>query len=345
MNTHSLSAIIFAGFAVLLGTACQTATQQDVESLGQKSEALGLPGYYDYTTTRVIGRIYDLAGRDLNGVSLNGKVLDGHLVVSVGLSSAKVQGVTAREVSLDGSVFTGRSGSGKALKAEQWVGAEFTALLDDGESIALRIDERVVSKERSERDVVRYVVSYPTLEGRSSLCGEDQNGNPIAAIPLQGRWNYEAGAAGGGDKIDDPTVFTFACDGFVLAKCVHMGYHPWWPVMICTKGHGCEKSTLSAHHQACTRMLRADYCGNGLSHTVDGTAVNAYDGIGVRSDGEAWNLEAEWTASGARCAAVERISEPNQPSCWPQLESATCGDPANFGSGTLIMSEVEPAQQ
>jgi hypothetical protein len=122
-----------------------------------------------------------------------------------------------------------------------------------------------------------------------------------------------------------------------------MGYRPWWPMLKCTKGQGCEMSTLSEHHQACARMLRADYCGNGLSHTVDGTAINAYDDVGVRVDGEKWAFEAEWTAAGARCAAVERIAEQNLPSCWQQLSSSTCGNLVDFKTGTLLFSEVETA--
>ena len=35
--------------------------------------------------------------------------------------------------------------------------------------------------------------------------------------------------------------------------------------------------SLASYHQACTRMARADYCGDGTSHTQDGTWIEYYD--------------------------------------------------------------------
>ncbi|HEU4408415.1 MAG TPA: ADYC domain-containing protein [Polyangiaceae bacterium] len=38
-------------------------------------------------------------------------------------------------------------------------------------------------------------------------------------------------------------------------------------------------TTLQNHLVACTRMLRADDCGDGTSYTVNGTTINLYDGV------------------------------------------------------------------
>jgi ADYC domain len=45
---------------------------------------------------------------------------------------------------------------------------------------------------------------------------------------------------------------------------------------------------LQNHLTACTRMLRADDCGDGKSWTVTGALINLYDGIGVQIDPQSW---------------------------------------------------------
>jgi hypothetical protein len=87
-------------------------------------------------------------------------------------------------------------------------------------------------------------------------------------------------------------------------------------------------------------MLRADYCGDGISHTEDGVMINVYDGLGIRVDSMDWQIEAEWSDDGAVCAARERL-DLLTPSCSNDLGRDACGDPAHFDDVTLLISEVE----
>jgi hypothetical protein len=69
----------------------------------------------------------------------------------------------------------------------------------------------------------------------------------------------------------DARRISFACTGAVAYKCVTWGYHP-----------GADPSSLGWRaHQACTRMARADYCGNGHTHTRVNTEIVFYDFAGV----------------------------------------------------------------
>jgi ADYC domain len=120
------------------------------------------------------------------------------------------------------------------------------------------------------------------------------------------------------------------------------GYKPWRKALVCAKGQGCTKVNLADHHQACTRMLRADYCGDGTSYTVDDVEINVYDGLGIRVDSEAWASEAEWDADGALCLSSPRISA-SQPTCAGALKRASCGQTTSFGSGALLISEYSVA--
>lgn len=102
---------------------------------------------------------------------------------------------------------------------------------------------------------------------------------------LSGTWDET------GQHINNDNV-TVACTSGVLAKCVRMGYKPWKQVA---------GVSLREYHQACTRMARADYCGNGISHTKDGTLIDVYDRLGIQQPDQDSNLvfEAAWGVDGA----------------------------------------------
>ena len=57
-----------------------------------------------------------------------------------------------------------------------------------------------------------------------------------------------------------------------MGKCILWGYQPWSTKNEC-KGSKCRTQALDPWLQACTRMVRADYCGDGRSYTFDGTPI------------------------------------------------------------------------
>jgi hypothetical protein len=168
------------------------------------------------------------------------------------------------------------------------------------------------------------------------------DGRLIAVTAVSGRWDYRQGVRAGGDWIDDPAAFTFACMEAAIAKCLLLGYKPWQSVNRCTAS-GCARLSLAKHHQACTRMLRADYCGDGTPHTVDGVVINVYDGIGLQADTERWEMEAEWDSEGARCISLPRSGnrgDAGRLRCQrPRQPPGLCGDRRHFETGTLLVSE------
>ena len=88
----------------------------------------------------------------------------------------------------------------------------------------------------------------------------------------------------------------------VLAKCVRWGFAPWVKR---------ESADMRALHQTCTRMVRADYCGDGVPHTKEGTPINLWDtaGINVRSNTPGMAFEAAWGPHGA--LRIERSRWPD----------------------------------
>lgn len=299
-------------------------------------------GIFTYSPTssswfiRLLGPSIALAGRDLNGTDLNGRVLDGHYVEGVYYAGATRNGSPAGNVWLQRSRIQGIGGlyNGQAE-------ARLVAELDDGSTLTLRIDSAARHDASVHHDVFLYTVSYETAQGWLPVCGNDaESGEPVPAIALEGRWVYEEGVADGGAHIDDPNVFTFGCVNRAIGKCVLAGYKPWRQALSCNAADGCTHISLADHHQACTRALRADYCGDGVSHTEDGMVINFYDAMNVRVDAVGWPVEAEWDTGGARCAVAERLDAAT-PWCMQSLYDPSCGQWDAFGSGTLLITEYD----
>jgi len=115
------------------------------------------------------------------------------------------------------------------------------------------------------------------------------------ALAVNGVWD-ETGA-----HRDSPAQFTFACENGAIAKCVQWGYEPW---------ESRDGQSLAKVHQACTRMARADYCGNGRSHTLDGTSIDIYDTRGILTPETGTLFEADWAPDGATCINQTRRGDP-----------------------------------
>lgn len=300
-----------------------------------------LPWYDGLYTSGITGLALSLVGRDLNGTDLNGESLEGRSLAFVETAGAvDRRGDAFDEVNVTGSALNGFTNMGRFLGPKKMKRAIFMGRLADGGVLPLKINK--VKRHRAEhhRDVLLYTVSYQTERGWKPLCGRDDNGRKVAAVALKGRWDMTQGTESGGAHFADDDVFTFACDGGVLAHCVMAGYKPWRHARQCD-GETCRTVSLADHHQACTRMLRGDYCGDGTTHTEDGVEVNHYDGFNLRSDSEDWTFEAEWTPNGARCMNEERLPG-YTPACAADLVRDDCGAPNNLVDQALIFSEHPP---
>jgi hypothetical protein len=291
-------------------------------------------------------------GRFLNGRFLNGRFLNG----------TALWGVTLRgfvTLSLSGSQLV--SNSYPPLHANNLIGAFLQGKLDNGSIVVLRINDARV--DQTSTDIWLYQVSYlDPISGWNPICGRDSNGAPVPATALAGRWDYTEGTPTGGSHIVDPSNFTFACMNAALGECVSWGYAPWrTATATATPTLGAVQSTvtgllpvlgsvsllgtpesLAKAHQDCTRAVRADYCGNGTSYTVNGTAVDFYDVYGTQTSSlsaTTWHFEARWDEAGATC--LSGVRHPTMvPPCYTARWSATCGD-LTLTDDARLMTKVE----
>lgn len=268
-------------------------------------------------------------GFQLNGIDLNGPVLQGTKLNGIDLNGPVLNGPVLQGVQLNGSALQGVFSDGTRTPTQALVGAELVGRLSDGSTVPIFIDAVRENPEAKNADVVLYQVSYGA--GHEPLCSRDQGGAPVLATAIANTWDEKTGA-----RIDKADTFTFACQGAALYKCVAAGYKPWKTVDS-PKG----PVSLADYHQACTRMIRADYCGDGTSYTLDGTLIDMADGLGIQSaetgDRADFAFEAAWGADGAKCVSKTRYRLAALPQCLVDRMADACGDAPSVEPGSVSL--------
>jgi hypothetical protein len=219
-----------------------------------------------------------------------------------GGAAAQSTGDEGRIQSVDviGTAFRVTFGTGKTLEGMQLTGATISvAMLADQKPLRIRLSRILPDRMQPAGDVLLYdmrVVDSTTGDERP-LCEDAVDGGHWA-FPLRGRWDRN------GRHLSDDG-FTLTCAADAQGKCVRFGYRPW------ATGPG--GVSLAAYHQACIRMVRADYCGD-AGTTRNGVLIDYYDRLGIQhSSPSAGRLglrfEAAWNAEGALCVAHTRVPQ------------------------------------
>jgi hypothetical protein len=175
---------------------------------------------------------------------------------------------------------------GRTLRSADLVGAEI-AIDEGGKPLVIRID--AVAKDAKSAATLHTVTVRDASGVFTPYCEPDADGRR-AAFPIAGR------ASADGLLLADASRFELVCTSGAQGKCVRLGYTPWQRLDV---------------FNACVRMIRADYCGDGSSTTRDGTQIDVYDDPGVqRAEADAaMSFEAGWTPEGAVCVQHPRIPE------------------------------------
>lgn len=252
------------------------------------------------------------AARALNGIEMNGVEMNG-----VSLNDVTLGGTSLTSVHLDGSTLIGARRDGTVVTGADFVGARLKGWTVSGAKVHVRIDGYSQAG-----DVSSYAASF-------AYDDEDNQWQPVCtsggeAIPLNGTWNAD------GSKTSSDAVVTFACPGGALAKCINFGYAPW---------QSQDGTSLEPYHQACTRAIRADYCGDGTSYTQDGNQLNLYDAVGAQADAIAWTPEAEWNEGGATCISGLATRATVPVTCEAQKLDPLCGA-SGPSAGSVLVTEL-----
>jgi hypothetical protein len=181
---------------------------------------------------------------------------------------------------------------GRTLRSPELTGARLVIATPAGQAKI-----RVVAVER-DPDAKAGEVWLHTLEVEQqdgstvNLCDAGPDGRR-QAFPLNTTMHDD-----GRTEITAPDQFELICTGGARAKCIRFGYRPW-------------EAAEADLYSTCTRMVRADYCGDGAGTTKNGMSIDLYDDRRIQSaeNDPAQDFEAGWTSSGAVCVRHVRVKE------------------------------------
>jgi hypothetical protein len=217
------------------------------------------------------------------------------LLAALAPAGAGAQGIAGLEVV--GTSFKIRLTDGTILPQEKLIGARLAFTDGAGRQVRFRIESIAQDPQDPEISLYRIVAAEPETGRWVEFCGPDPDGQRLA-FPLAGTWD-ETGRQGPAS----PGAFTMACTGGAIGKCVRFGYKPWKAAP--------DGGPMEPYHQACVRMVRADYCGDGKAHTRDGTAIDPFDRQGIQTPDRLPDMrfEAAWGPGGATCIARPRLPD------------------------------------
>ena len=188
---------------------------------------------------------------------------------------------------------------GRVLTSTELIGAVLSIKDPQGNQQSVRIDAVEPDPTDPQGEILLHSLSVQdSATGTwSNLCEPGPDGL-AKAFPLSGTWTPD------GRHLRDDTAFSLACTGGAIGKCVRWGYKPWQ--------RGPHGEDLWDYHQACARMVRADYGGDGVGHTRDGTPIDVYDQAGIvppAADPAGLTFEAAWGTAGALCLRKPRLAD------------------------------------
>jgi hypothetical protein len=129
-----------------------------------------------------------------------------------------------------------------------------------------------------------------------NACLPDPDGRRLG-FPLAGAFTAD------GRYEPSPGRLLITCTGGAEGKCVRFGYKPW--------RHTPDGTPLGEAYNACVRLVRADYAGDGIGTTRNGQPIDIYDSLGVQSpaNNPAYEFEAGFSADGAVCVRHVRVKQ------------------------------------
>jgi hypothetical protein len=248
---------------------------------------------------------------ELKGLALRGLTLEEAAEMS-SLDKFVIEPEHLLALGLDNGVLRGGAPDGTRLSGVELQGVLVPFFVAEGKLAWLRIAAAEPHPDAPEL----------TLYSLQTATGENPCGAGVSGLFVPGIWDESGARHASVDHHGIASDVSYSCTTGVIAKCVAWGYAPW--------------SAGSDMHQTCTRLARADYCGNGVPHTENGTKIDVFDTRGIQSpvDAPELSFEAGWGTNGALCVSepryvdVDKNGSPQLPSCWAELPSCGTWDAA-----------------
>lgn len=246
-------------------------------------------------------------------------------IVAALLWPASGLAATPAAVTVNGTALEIPGLDGRAIAQADLAGHAFAI----GDQAVLTVRIEAVEFAAHDPSITLYTLAARQADGGwAPMCPVGIDGTR-RAMALGGYWTAD------GRHLADSDRFNLTCTAGAVGKCVLWGYKPWL------------SAAMWEAHQACVRMTRADYCGDGHPHTRDGTPIDLWDRFGVNQPARPpmLSFEAAWDSNGAVCVAHTRIPEIVRTDALPALCPArlagrvgsACTEQTVPGFGTTLL--------
>jgi hypothetical protein len=219
-----------------------------------------------------------------HGTIMNGAIR--RLIGAALLTAAPAIACAQASLRVEGTEFVLTTADGRTLRSADLQGA--TLKIGSG---GRDIEVTITSVEKDPRAVggrvlLHHLVVKDASDRLVDLCKPDAQGRSLG-FPVP----------------DGHGGFDLTCTSGAVGKCIRWGYRLW------EEAPG--GPPLRALHEACVHMARADYGGDGVPTTRDGTMIDLYDRFGIQVSDRSvpMSFEAAWGVDGAICVAHPRIPE------------------------------------
>ena len=312
-----VSCLLALGTSLALSAGCDPVEQDAAGDEGDDAVVLRPGGSGVWLNTSAIGS-HAFAALDLKKGKHDGVRLDRVLIKQGPTKFVTLDRVTA----VDGEIQAGIGGS--TYFGQQLVGSKWELTLVNG-AVETPATMWISSATMIGGGLWRYNFQHHDASGVvANLCDPDADGSTFAVPIPDMTVNTTTG-----DLTARANTLYLACLSGGIGKAVQWGFQPW--------------DIGLAELEATVRVVRADYCGDGVSWTVPGTQLQLDDIWGVSNFGSAAAAtEAVWGANRALCLGATRIA--NQPPTCNGFTLPTCASNASLTntSGAMLWSKLAP---
>lgn len=233
---------------------------------------------------------HGLNGFAVSALDTTGQMYDGWRLVAVEVVIDRAVNHPVFDVRVEDGILHGTDADGVEFSGPDFVGSLWTVDLEAaGSTEVMEIVDFVEDAAAS-----RYTFVGGGGSGNSELftCAEDPETGEYSVVlyedldvhPDEGTHFHRAN-----------TIY-FGCTSGAVGKAALWGYSPW--------------NTDAQAHQTATRVVRADYCGDGTSYTAQGTGLQVADVFDVNAFADQGkDTEALWGPEGAQCLLTPRLDD------------------------------------
>lgn len=213
------------------------------------------------------------------------------LGISIAASFLSLASAAAPRLQVHGGMLSVHSESGAILRGQNLKGTVVRLRTRSGDPFELRLDA-VESSPFEDVELYDVAIRRQADGAWTPLCRPGPDGRArilaIETVPSSDR-----------SDADPVARLSLTCTAGAKGKCIMRGYRPW--------AFNSTGVPLAPYFEACVRMMRADYCGDGRSYTQEGIRIESWDNLGLRTSAKSLPFESAWDANGAVCIARPRV--------------------------------------